>query len=168
MNKQESLIIDKKSVEQKITRIAYQILEDNYKEKEIVLVGIHDKGYQVAKKLKTALEKIRSTKVELYEISLNKEKPNTDQISYDFDPASIKKKTVVLVDDVANTGKTIFYALSTLMDHQFKKIQIAVLVDREHKSFPIRADYVGLSLSTTLKEHVEVKIDKEETAVYLS
>ncbi|MEX0812232.1 MAG: phosphoribosyltransferase family protein [Chitinophagales bacterium] len=168
MSKQQSLIIDKKNVQQKITRIAYQILEDNYKENEIVLIGIRNKGYLVAEKLKKTLEKIRTTKVQLFEIKLDKKQPNKNEIEFDFDPTEIKNKSIVLVDDVANTGKTIFYALSTLMDHNFKKIQIAVLIDREHKSFPIRADYVGMSLSTTLKEHVEVMIDKDETAVYLS
>lgn len=168
MEKQQSLIIDKQSVQQKITRIAYQILENNYKEKEIVLLGIRENGYLVAEKLKAALEKIKTIEVPLYEISLDKAKPSTKAINYNFDPAKLKNKTVILVDDVANTGKTTFYALSTLMDFPCKKIQIAVLIDREHKAFPVHSDYVGMSLSTTLKEHVEVKIDEKETGVYLS
>lgn len=168
MEKQESLIIDKKDVQQKITRIAYEILENNYQEKEIILIGIKENGYLLAKRIKVALEKIKPIKVPLYEVRLNKVKPNTKEIQFDFEPAKIKNKAVILVDDVANTGKTIFYALSTLMDLPLKKIQIAVLIDREHKAFPVRSDYVGMSLSTTLKEHVEVIIEKEETAVYLS
>jgi pyrimidine operon attenuation protein / uracil phosphoribosyltransferase len=153
----QTLILDSVSIQQKIHRIAYQILEKNYDEQELYLIGI----------LVAFLRTITKTQIHLCSLSLNKTKPNKDEMEYDFDLKNLNKKTVILVDDVANTGRTVAYALKPLLDCLPKKIEVAVLVDREHKLFPISSDYVGLSLSTTHKEHVNVVLDGVEDAVYL-
>jgi pyrimidine operon attenuation protein/uracil phosphoribosyltransferase len=93
----------------------------------------------------------------LGEINIDKKNPLQSAIEIKID-TDLKNKTIILVDDVANSGKTIFYALKPLMDLSLNKIQLAVLVDRQHKSFPITADYVGLSISTTLQNMIYVEI----------
>lgn len=163
----QTLILSKKDIEQKINRIAYQILEENYDEKEIVLIGIKDNGFAFAKRIVKYLATITDIKLHLHYIEVDKTHPEKMAPKYDFDQAQLQNKSIVLVDDVANTGRTLGYALKPLLDFLPKKIQVAVLVDRQHKLFPVSADFVGLSLSTTLKEHITVELGKEE-AVYLS
>ncbi|CAN5200363.1 bifunctional pyr operon transcriptional regulator/uracil phosphoribosyltransferase PyrR [soil metagenome] len=167
MSTRQTLILDSVSIQQKINRIAYQILEENYEEQELYFIGVRDNGYLFAEKLVDFLKTITKIEIHLYALSLNKKKPNKDEMEYNFDLKSLNKKTVILVDDVANTGRTLAYAMKPLFDSLPKKIEVAVLIDREHKLFPISSDYVGLSLSTTHKEHVNVVLDGKEDAVYL-
>ncbi len=163
----QTIILDTDSIQQKVNRIAYQILEENYEQKELHLIGIRDNGYIFAERLADFLRTISKTDIQLHSLSLNKKKPNKDEMKYDFDIKSLNNKVVILVDDVANTGRTLAYAMKPLFDCLPKKIEIAVLVDREHKLFPISSTYVGLSLSTTHKEHVAVVLEGKEQAVYL-
>lgn len=163
----QTLILDDVKIQQKINRIAYQILEENYGEPELYLIGIKENGYQLAQRIVDFLKGISPMPIHLYSLSLNKTKPNKDEMEYDFDLKTLNKKTVILVDDVANTGRTLAYAMKPLFDILPKKIEVAVLVDREHKLFPISSDYIGLSLSTTHKEHVTVVLDKKNDGVYL-
>ncbi len=168
MSTRQSLILNSVSIQQKINRMAYQIMEENYEEQELYFIGIRDNGYLFAEQLVAFLKTITKTHIHLYSLSLNKTKPNKDEMEYNFDLKSLNKKTVILVDDVANTGRTLAYAMKPLFDCLPKKIEVAVLIDREHKLFPISSDYVGLSLSTTHKEHVNVVLDGKEDAVYLA
>lgn len=163
----QTLILNSVSIQQKINRIAYQILEENYGEEELYFIGIRDNGYLVAEKIVAFLQTITNTQIHLYSLSLNKTRPNKDEMEYNFDLKRLNNRTVILVDDVANTGRTLAYAMKPLFDCLPKKIEVAVLVDREHKLFPISSDYVGLSLSTTHKERVHVVIDGKNDAVYL-
>lgn len=163
----QTLILNAISIQQKVNRMAYQILEENYEEQELYFIGIRDNGYVFAEKLVAFLKTITKSEIHLHSLSLNKKKPNKDEMEYNFDLKELNKKTVILVDDVANTGRTLAYAMKPLFDCLPKKIEIAVLVDREHKLFPISSDYVGLSLSTTHKEHVNVILDGKADAVYL-
>ena len=160
-----TLILTATDIEQKINRIAYQILEENYDEKEIVLIGMKDNGYAFAERLVKYLGTITKIKLQLYYISVSKTEPG--KLDYNFEPNKLQNKSVILVDDVANTGRTLGYALKPLLDFLPSKVQVAVLVDRRHKLYPVSADFVGLSLSTTLKEHITVQLGKED-AVYLS
>jgi pyrimidine operon attenuation protein/uracil phosphoribosyltransferase len=155
------MILNSEEIKQKTTRIAYQIVENNYDEKELLLVGIKPHGYQYAQLLKKEIEHIDGIKVTLIELTLNKLKPLDEEISIDLGKTSLNGKVVVVVDDVANTGKTLYYALKPIMEFSPKKVQAAVLVDRQHKLFPVTADFVGLSLSTTLKEHILVEFDNK-------
>ena len=163
------LILDKKQIQQKINRIAYQILEDNLNEKEIVLAGIWDRGYKVALRLKKVLAKISDLKITMLKIELDR--LNSKLVANtDLDESHWKNKVIILVDDVLNSGKTLAYGLGVFLNTPHKKIRTVVLVDRSHKIFPIATDFVGLQMATVLKEHVDVVIDVEgeEDRVYLS
>ncbi|MFI5452080.1 phosphoribosyltransferase family protein [Pedobacter sp. UC225_61] len=169
MPENQVLILDKQQIEQKINRIAFQILEDNLEEKEIVLAGIWDRGYKLALRLETVLQEIAGFKVTMLRIDL--EKQNSKLVAKtDLQESEWKNKVIILVDDVLNSGKTLAYGLGVFLNTPHKKIRTVVLVDRSHKIFPIATDFVGLELSTILKEHVDVVMDVagEEDRVYLS
>jgi pyrimidine operon attenuation protein/uracil phosphoribosyltransferase len=163
------LILDKKQIQQKIERMAYQILEDNLNEKEIIMAGIVDKGYVIAKQTKKALEAISSIKVTLMRIELDKESTHLQAVT-DIEVAKASNKVVILVDDVLNSGRTLAYGLGVFLDIPLKKLRTLVLVDRNHRIFPVSPDYTGLELATILKEHVDVVmgVKSEADAVYLS
>lgn len=162
-------ILDSPAIRQKTLRMAYQIVEDNYGEAELFLIGIKPNGYGYAQLLKKEIEAIDKIKVTLLGLALDKDKPLANDIRLDLGRRSLDNKTVIMVDDVANTGKTLYYALQPLLRFSPKKVQAAVLVDRQHKRFPVTADFVGLSLSTTLKEHIVVTFDtKGQGTAYLS
>lgn len=163
----KSKILDQHDIRHKITRMACQIAEENYQESGIVFLGIAPAGYVLANLLCHEVKQILSCKTTVLKIELDKKKPAENPVLLDasFQPGS---SVVILVDDVANTGKTMYYALKPLLNHTIKKLQIAVLVDRQHKQFPIAPDYVGLSLSTTLREHISVELENDSQAVYLT
>lgn len=166
---QEVLILNKQQIDQKINRIAYQILEDNLDEKEIVLAGIWDRGYKLALRLQKVLQEIATFEVKLLRVDL--EKQSSKLVAKTDSPESEwKNKVIILVDDVLNSGKTLAYGLGVFLNTPHKKIRTVVLVDRSHKIFPIATDFVGLELSTILKEHVDVvlDVDGEEDRVFLS
>ncbi|MGO1596962.1 MAG: phosphoribosyltransferase family protein [Sphingobacterium sp.] len=171
MAQKKTLILDKEQIRQKSIRIAYQILEDNFDEPEIVLVGIADRGYIFAKRLEKLLQQIAPEKpVELVEVTIQKSKRNLEATS-NVPIAAVKDKAIILIDDVLNSGRTLTYALGIFLNVPLKRIRTAVLIDRSHHEFPIFSDYYGLKLSTILKEHVEVVLeeyDGQEDAAYLS
>lgn len=169
MPSNQVLILDKNQIEQKISRIAYQILEDNLEEKEIVLAGVWDRGYKIALRLKNILQEIAPFKVTMLRVDIERQN-NKLVANTDLEEGSWKNKVIILVDDVLNSGKTLAYGLGVFLNTPHKKIRTVVLVDRSHKIFPIATDFVGLELSTILKEHVDVVIDVEgeEDRVYLS
>lgn len=169
MPESQLLILNKQQIQQKINRIAYQILEDNLGEKEIVLAGIWDRGYKLALRLKEVLSGICPIKITMLKIELDRK--NTKLVAQtDLDESHWKNKVIILVDDVLNSGKTLAYGLGVFINTPHKKIRTVVLVDRSHKVFPIATDFVGLQLATVLKEHVDVVMDVagEEDKVYLS
>lgn len=165
--KEGHLILDAEAISTKLKRIAYQIHEENYDAERIVLIGIAERGSIVARRLANALSKICSIPVDISEIRLDKTNPLSAPIDSDLDLDSLGDARLILVDDVANSGKTLFYAMGQLMNVSVAKLQVAVLVDRRHKRFPIACDYVGLSLNTTASEHIRVELGEEE-AVYLT
>ncbi len=169
MAESQLLILDKKQIQQKINRIAYQILEDNITEKEIVVAGIWDRGYKLALRLSSVLQEISELKVTILRVDL--EKKNSKLVaSTDLEETKWRNKVIILVDDVLNSGKTLAYGLGVFLNTPHKKIRTVVLVDRSHKIFPIATDFVGLKMATVLKEHVDVVMDVEgeEDRVYLS
>lgn len=169
MPQNQVLILDKQQIQQKINRIAYQILEDNIEEKEIVLAGIWDRGYKVALRLQQVLSQISEIKLTLLRIDIERQSSKLIAKT-DLPESNWKNKVIILVDDVLNSGKTLAYGLGVFLNTPHKKIRTAVLVDRSHKIFPIATDFVGLELATILKEHVDVMMDVEgeEDRVYLS
>jgi pyrimidine operon attenuation protein/uracil phosphoribosyltransferase len=162
------LILNSTQIQQKIDRIAYQILEDNFEETEILIAGILPRGNHIAQRLKTILDKIAPFSSKLLTIELDKESSSL-QAHINFDVEECNNKVIVLVDDVLNSGKTLAYGFGIFLDVPLKKLRTVVLVDRNHKSFPVTTDYAGIALSTVIKEHVDVVLDveNEEDAVYL-
>jgi pyrimidine operon attenuation protein / uracil phosphoribosyltransferase len=166
--KNNTRILDDNDIQQKIKRISYEILEDNYDEKELIFIGITDNGLNFAKRITEYLQSISKIDITLAKIHLEKEKPLSGDIEMNIEGNKLNNKVVILVDDVANSGKTLSYSMRPVLQFMPKKIQVAVLVDRKHKSFPVSPDYIGLSLSTTMKEHVSVDLQKGKESVYLS
>ncbi|HEX3166366.1 MAG TPA: phosphoribosyltransferase family protein [Chitinophagaceae bacterium] len=162
---QKKYILSKEVVEKKLQRMAYEILENNIDEKEIILAGIRESGSVVAKVIQQMLGEISSIKTELITITLDKKEPTEVSLSRSID---LNGKVIILIDDVSNSGKTLLYALKPFIEFHPKKIQILVLVERTHTSFPVRPDYVGLSIATTLEEHIFVEVKGTEiTGAYL-
>lgn len=165
MIKQKVEILDKERIAHKLRRMAYEIWEHNSEEQEITLVGIESGGKVIADNLARLLGEISPLQIHVTSVTINKKKPLNHALDMETD---LTGKSVVLVDDVANSGKTITYSLHAILSYDLKKVLVAVLVDRRHKSFPIASDIVGLSIATTLQEHIEVEIDNGEvTSVYL-
>lgn len=163
---EKTLILDAPQIKQKIRRMAYEMYEHNFTEKTIVVAGIEGQGYVLAKLLMKELESISPLKATLVKVSLDKSQPQQSEVTLDYDIKSIRKKCIVLVDDVLNTGRTFAYGLKPFLDIEVKKIEIAVLVNRSHTLFPVYPQYTGYKLSTTIRHHVEVSLGKE-VAVYL-
>ncbi|HEY0653555.1 MAG TPA: phosphoribosyltransferase family protein [Chryseosolibacter sp.] len=163
---EKNLILDAAQVKQKIRRMAYEIYEHNFKEKSVVIAGIDGQGYVLAQQLAKELETISPIKGKLVKVMLDKSAPQQSEVELDCDLKILQKKCIILVDDVLNTGRTFAYGLKPFLDIEVKKIEIAVLVNRSHTSFPVYPQYTGYELSTTIKDHVEVNLGKE-TAVYL-
>lgn len=161
-------ILNTLQIRQKLNRLAFEVYENNFSEKELLIVGIDGNGYKVAQRLSEKLKEISQLKISLGKIKLNKEKPWEGSPVIDFDEKAFVNKTIILVDDVLNSGKTLMYAVKLFLDKPVKKINTVILVDRSHTRFPVKADYVGLTLSTTLQEHIEADFSKKEKeAVYL-
>ncbi len=163
---EKTLILEGAQVKQKIRRMAFEIFEHNFKEKGIVLAGIDGQGYMLAKLLAKEVENISPLQVKLVKVSLDKFAPQQSDVTLDCDIKDLKKKCIILVDDVLNTGRTFAYGLKPFLDIEVKKIETAVLVNRSHTLFPIYPQYTGYELSTTIKDHVEVVLGKEN-AIYL-
>ncbi len=164
----KTIILSNKQIQQKINRIAYEIYENNFDEKEIILIGISGCGFVFAKKVQTALKEISAPKTKLFELKINKDNPLKNDISLALTEKEISGKVVILMDDVLNTGKVLMYGAKHLLDFPLKRLVTVVLVNRRHRSFPIRADYVGMTLSTTMQEHISVEFKKNNDAVYLT
>ncbi len=160
-------VLDNLQVEQKINRIAFELLETNFDEPVLFLVGITGQGLTLANKLKIILEKISDKKIELYSITLEKDSPLGKNIELNTTLNYFDGKPVVLIDDVLNSGRTLIYSAQHLLKSPLKKLQTVCLVDRWHRRFPIRADFVGLTLSTTMQEHIEVVFEENNNNVYL-
>lgn len=164
----KTLILTGKQIEQKINRIAYQIYENNYDEKDIFIAGIAPNGYLLAKRIDEVLQKLSPIKTKLIEIVIDKENPLAADIKISVTDKELKNKVIILVDDVLNSGKTLIFGAKPFLIAPVKRLTTVVLVDRGHNRYPIKADLVGLSLSTTLQEHITVELSKGKEAVYLS
>ncbi len=161
-------LLDQRQIKQKIKRLAYEILEHNYKEKELIFVGINNTGTRFAQMLVSELSTLTEMKLSQTRLQINPAAPLDSEIVIEKPLSELKNKVVILVDDVANTGRTLFYAFKPLLEILPKKIEVAVLIDRKHKSFPVKVDYKGMTLATTFDENIDVKIEQSENqAVYL-
>jgi pyrimidine operon attenuation protein/uracil phosphoribosyltransferase len=152
-------ILDQATASRKLQRMAYEIVENNLDEENIILVGIQENGSIIAENLQKLLEEISSVRADLIHLKLDKRKPVDIKLSEDL---KFDNKVVIIVDDVANSGKTMLYALKPFLSFHPKKIQTLVMVERTHKAFPVNSDYVGISVSTTMQEHIYVEVDGSE------
>ena len=162
----ENIIMDKEDIQRTINRIAYQIYENNIDEKNLIVTGVVKNGLTLANRIIIELNRIGCLNVQLIEIIINKKNPRNEVLmtkNLNF----CEGKSVVIVDDVLNTGSTLIYAVRHFLSIELKHLQTAVLVNRNHKSFPIKADFKGISLSTSIKERIDVRFGDEE-GVYLS
>lgn len=158
-------ILDKEVAAKKLQRMAYEIIENNIDEPKIILAGIKENGCVVAKSIQKLLSEIGYIKTELISINLDKRQPKEVELSGKLD---FNNQVIVVIDDVASSGKTMLYAMKPFLQYHPKKIQTLVLVERTHKSFPISTDYVGVSIATTLREHIYVEVhDDEITGAYM-
>jgi pyrimidine operon attenuation protein/uracil phosphoribosyltransferase len=162
----QKYILNKEEVRRKLRRLAYEIAERNFGETAICLAGIREQGYYLAKLLLEELKNISSLKTELIVVSLDKRNPG--EITIEPIP-DFNGKNILLIDDVASSGKTMLYALKPFLQFHPKKIETLALVERTHKQFPVKVDYVGLSVATTMEEHIFVEVvDGEITGAYMN
>ncbi len=163
---QKSIILSNQEIQFKIRRIAYQIYENNASNKEVILAGITENGFILAKKIKEVLDEISEINWRLCEVQLDKQHPRKE-IATSLPVGDYRNKSLVLVDDVLNSGTTLMYAVKHFLDVPLKQFKTAVLVNRNHKKYPIKADFKGLSLSTSLQEHISVEFNKKSATAYL-
>ncbi len=163
----EQKILSHQQIQHKIRRIAYQIYEANVNEKEILIAGIDGDGLEFAKKIQKVLQDITEAKISLCKVSMNKKSPLKSGVTTSIPEEDYRNKSVVLVDDVLNSGTTLIYGVHHFLKTPLRQLKTAVLVNRNHKKYPVKADYKGISLSTSLQEHVNVKFREKNDIVYL-
>ena len=154
---EKNYILSPEVAAKKLKRMAFEILENNFGETSFILAGIRESGTVIAETIQRLLTEIAGLQTELITVSLDKKNPTTVEISR---PLDFKNKVVILIDDVSNSGKTLMYAIRPFLDTSPKKIQTLVLVERSHNAFPVKPDYVGLSVATTIQEHIYVEVEK--------
>lgn len=165
--KEHHLILDQKQIKHKIRRIAYQIYESNIDEKEIIIAGIAKNGFILAEKLEKELNDISPIKTSLCKVEIDKKNP-LGEIKTSLSAEEYTNKSIILVDDVLNSGTTLIYGVRHFLEVPLKQFKTAVLVDRNHKKYPVKADFKGISLSTSLSETVKVIFENNKELVELS
>lgn len=161
-------ILTAEQTKQKIRRLAFEIYEENFEEKTLILAGIEGMGMFLTKELAKELKQISPLEIIQICVRLDKLQPTQSEVVLDCEPSIFENQSIVLIDDVLNTGRTLAYSLRPFLKVRIKQLHTAVLIDRGHHSFPIAADFAGFRLSTTLQERIEVILDNEKKfGVYL-
>ena len=163
---QKTIILNNEQIQHKTKRIAYQIYESNINENEVILAGIKENGFIFAKRIKDVLAEISPITVTLCEVIIDKKKPR-GPISTSLAAEDYKNKSLVLVDDVLNSGTTLIYAAKLFLEVPLKRFKTVVLVNRNHKKYPIKADFKGISLSTSMQEHIYVEFEGKNAQAFL-
>lgn len=164
----QNKILSHDQIQHKVRRIAYQIFEANVSEKEIIIAGIDGGGLNFAKKIQRVLQDITEAEIVLCKVSMNKENPLESGVQTSIIEDDYTNKSIVLVDDVLNSGTTLIYGVHHFLKTPLKQLKTAVLVNRNHKKYPVKADYKGISLSTSLQEHIQVEFKSKNDSVYLA
>ncbi len=162
----QNTILTHEQINHIVKRIAYQIYETFIDEESITMAGIASNGYVLATKIAKEIELISSIKVTLCEVKMDKNTPNST-VTTSIQPEKYQNKGLVLVDDVLNSGTTLIYGVKHFLEVPISKFKTVVLVDRNHKKYPVKADFKGISLSTSSKEHVTVVFENESSYAYL-
>lgn len=166
MVENDNIILSSTEIHQKIRRIAFQIYETNSNEDEIIIAGIASNGYLLAEKIVNVLREVSDIHIHICKVVLDKKNP-LQPITTSLSPEEYQNKPIVLVDDVLHSGTTLIYAIKHFLEVPLKKFKTAVLVNRNHKKYPVKADFKGISLSTSIKEHVSVTFNEDEIVAYL-
>ena len=161
----KNYILEEKVINKKLRRMAFEIMENNPDAGELILVGIRENGSTIARNVQRLLAENSTIKTKLINLSLDKRHPTTILLD---DSIDFNSKNIILIDDVSNSGKTMMYALKPFLESFPAKIETLVLVERTHKLFPVKSDYVGISLATTFQDHIYVEVDGERiTGAYI-
>ena len=163
---ESSIILTNEQIKNKTRRIAYQIYETNCNEKEIIIAGINGNGYVFAQNIATILNDIAELNVILCEVKIDKKNPRKE-ITTSIPSNEYKNKSLVLVDDVLSSGTTLIYGIKHFLEVPLKRFNTAVLINRNHKKYPVKADFKGISLSTSMQEHINVIFDKNSAYAIL-
>jgi pyrimidine operon attenuation protein / uracil phosphoribosyltransferase len=147
-------ILSAEVAQKKLQRMAFQVLERNADEKKIILAGIKGSGVIIANIIMSFLANVFKGKISVVDIDIDKHNPKNVKLSSN---EKLDDAVIVIVDDVANSGRTLLYALKPFLEFYPKKIQTLVLVERSYKLFPISPDYVGMSVSTAANEIIIVE-----------
>lgn len=163
----QHIILTHQEIQHKIKRIAYQIYEANVDEEEIIIAGIEGGGLSFAKRIEKVLTEITSAKITICNVQMDKTNPLNSGVKTSIPETAYTNKSIVLVDDVLNSGTTLIYGVHHFLCVPLKQLKTAVLVNRNHKKYPVKADYKGISLSTSLQEKVTVEFKAKNDVVYL-
>ncbi|MEO9891784.1 phosphoribosyltransferase family protein [Aurantibacter sp.] len=163
----DNQILSHDQIQHKVKRIAYQIYEANVEEKTIIIAGIDSGGLKLAQKIGSVLKKITVAEITICKVSMDKKNPLKSGVQTSIPVDDYKNKSVVLVDDVLNSGTTLIYGVHHFLQTPLSQLKTAVLVNRNHKKYPVKADYKGISLSTSLNTHVHVRFETKNDCVYL-
>ena len=163
---EKNIILNDKQIRSKLKRISYQIVETNMKNSKLIIAGIEPHGYKIAKELQKITDSISKLDVQLCKVTIDKEKPR-NPVKISLNESDYTNKSIVLVDDVLNSGSTLIYGVKHFLNVELKQFKTAVLVNRNHKKFPVKADFKGISLSTSMQNHVKVEFKGSNIQVIL-
>ena len=153
-------ILNQEVANQKLNRMALELAESlSGDDTPVIIIGIRNSGTVIAEKIGALLKTHVQNPVQVISASMDKTKPDTVTLSEKLDMNGLH---IVIADDVTNSGKTLLYALKPLLEYHPKSIQTLVLVERMHKLFPVKPDYVGLSVATTSQDHIQVEVENGE------
>tara|TARA_Y100000768_G_scaffold141484_1_gene105439 strand:- start:3542 stop:4027 length:486 start_codon:yes stop_codon:yes gene_type:complete len=155
-----NVILNSNQIVQKIKRLSYELYENNLEEKKVILFGINSNGNILSNRIKKNLDNLFPVNIESYNLKIDVNNSTLNKLDLERD--SLNGKVIIIVDDVLNSGKTIAYSINLILPFYPKKIEVAVLVDRSHKNFPILAKYSGVKLNTTINEHVKIDFKKNK------
>ena len=157
-------ILTKQQIENKILRMSFEIIESNLEERSLDLIGLEKNGFIIAEKIGKCINKNSQLKVRVIKMELKKQKKR----AIFSEKINKKARTVILIDDVLKSGETIIYAIKEILNYNVRKLKTAILINRNHNIFPVGVNYVGLELSTTLEDHINVILEKEKSGAFLS
>jgi len=160
----KAVILDEISIDRKIKRLSYEIFERNFDNNKLLLVGVKKNGFVLAKLIKKELSKICKIKIDVTQVLVDKNKPFNECVIYNNSLENHRNTSMIVIDDVCSSGKTMIYVVSSLISNYSNKISTLVLVDRKHHNYPIKTDYVGIEVSTTLRQFIEVELEANKVA----
>lgn len=162
---EKSIVLNQQQINQKIERIAYQILENTFEEKIVFVAGISGNGFLLAERIVVKLAEIsKDQDIRLFEVTVNKDNPLDEIIKLSIDDNDLSQSTVILVDDVINSGRTMIHAVRRILENKVSILKIATLVNRTHRRYPVSADFVGMNIATTLADNIIVELGSNEVA----